>query len=202
VRELENVIERASSCAARHGIGADLLDLARRAPPVAEQPRLRLDEALDRLEREMILRALEGTKQVKARAARVLGISERSLWYKCGSTGSRETVVLRALVAALVFAGAAHASGGVAWTPGEGAFLPGSLWWGGDLNFGVEIPEEGRTGVEIDHLSILARWEPTSRFSLFLDLRVDRPCSKSSGARASSRATSRSSSSASTAKCS
>jgi transcriptional regulator with PAS, ATPase and Fis domain len=35
----------------------------------------------------MILRALEETKQVKARAARVLGISERSLWYKLRKHG-------------------------------------------------------------------------------------------------------------------
>ena len=34
------------------------------------------------LERDMILQALDEAKQVKARAARLLGISERSLWYK------------------------------------------------------------------------------------------------------------------------
>jgi len=35
----------------------------------------------------MILRALEETKHVKARAARLLGVSERSLWYKLKKHG-------------------------------------------------------------------------------------------------------------------
>lgn len=48
---------------------------------------LPLHEALDRLEREIIRRALEETKHVKARAARRLGISERSLWYKLHKHG-------------------------------------------------------------------------------------------------------------------
>jgi DNA-binding NtrC family response regulator len=83
VRELENVIERAVVLSRGDVVGADLLDLRTPgAPDTTEAPRVRLDDALDRLEREMILRALEETKQVKARAARVLGISERSLWYK------------------------------------------------------------------------------------------------------------------------
>ena len=57
----------------------------RAAAPVERSesaPGTRLDDALDRLERDMILRALEEAKQVKGRAARLLGISERSLWYK------------------------------------------------------------------------------------------------------------------------
>ena len=88
VRELENVIERAVVLSRGDVIGADLLDLRTPgAPDAAEVPRVRLDEALDRLEREMILRALEETKQVKARAARVLGVSERSLWYKLRKHG-------------------------------------------------------------------------------------------------------------------
>ena len=40
-----------------------------------------------RLERETILRALDPTRQVKARAARLLGVSERSLWYKLRKHG-------------------------------------------------------------------------------------------------------------------
>jgi len=88
VRELENVIERAVVLGRGDVIGADLLDLRTPGAPDADEvPRVRLDDALDRLEREMILRALEETKQVKARAARVLGISERSLWYKLRKHG-------------------------------------------------------------------------------------------------------------------
>jgi DNA-binding NtrC family response regulator len=88
VRELENRIARAAVLCRGTVIGADLLDLRTPgAPSGPEQERARLDEALDRLEREMIVKALEGTKQVKARAARVLGISERSLWYKLRKHG-------------------------------------------------------------------------------------------------------------------
>ncbi|HJQ82958.1 MAG TPA: sigma-54 dependent transcriptional regulator, partial [Candidatus Binatia bacterium] len=88
VRELENVIERAVVLCERDVVGADLVDLRRAEGSARDQlPGLRLDEALDHLEREMILRALEETKQVKARAARLLGISERSLWYKLRKHG-------------------------------------------------------------------------------------------------------------------
>jgi two-component system, NtrC family, response regulator AtoC len=83
VRELENVIERACVLCTGETIDSSLLDLHR--PPVERSesaPGTRLDEALDRLERDMILQALDEAKQVKARAARLLGISERSLWYK------------------------------------------------------------------------------------------------------------------------
>jgi two-component system response regulator AtoC len=88
VRELENVLERAVLLCRRDTLTADLLDL-RTADHRAhdDRPGLRLDDALDRLEREMILRALDETKQVKARAARVLGVSERSLWYKLRKHG-------------------------------------------------------------------------------------------------------------------
>ena len=82
------MIERAVVLGQGDVIGADLLDLRTPGAPDADEvPRVRLDDALDRLEREMILRALEETKQVKARAARVLGISERSLWYKLRKHG-------------------------------------------------------------------------------------------------------------------
>jgi two-component system, NtrC family, response regulator AtoC len=88
VRELENVIERAVVLCQGDTIGADLVDLHAAPRGVRDQlPGLRLDESLDRLEREMILRALEETKHVKARAARLLGISERSLWYKLRKHG-------------------------------------------------------------------------------------------------------------------
>jgi two-component system response regulator AtoC len=87
VRELENVVERAVVLCRGDTIGTSLLDLRE---PTAEPPErggLRLDEVLDRVERDMILRALEETKQVKARAARLLGVSERSLWYKLKKHG-------------------------------------------------------------------------------------------------------------------
>jgi two-component system, NtrC family, response regulator AtoC len=88
VRELENVIERAVVLCRADTVGMGLLDLrVPGAPPQDESAGLRLDDALDRLEREMILKALEETKHVKARAARLLGVSERSLWYKLRKHG-------------------------------------------------------------------------------------------------------------------
>jgi len=87
VRELENVVERAVVLCRSDTIGTSLLDLRERASDTPERGGLRLDEALDRVEREMILRALEETKHVKARAARLLGVSERSLWYKLKKHG-------------------------------------------------------------------------------------------------------------------
>jgi transcriptional regulator with GAF, ATPase, and Fis domain len=88
VRELENVIERAVVLCRTDTVGVRLLDLRLPGSPPKDEPAgVRLDEALDRLEREMLLRALEETKQVKARAARLLGVSERSLWYKLRKHG-------------------------------------------------------------------------------------------------------------------
>ena len=89
VRELENVLERAVVLCQGPAIGPQLLDLRRPSlePAVESAADLNLDEALDHLERDMILRALGETKQVKARAARLLGVSQRSLWYKLRKHG-------------------------------------------------------------------------------------------------------------------
>jgi transcriptional regulator with GAF, ATPase, and Fis domain len=46
-----------------------------------------LDEALEEWERRMILGALSQTQGVQARAAKILGISERSLWYRIKKLG-------------------------------------------------------------------------------------------------------------------
>jgi len=87
VRELENVIERAVVLCRGGTIGTGLLDLRQPGAVQNEPGAVRLDEAMDRLERDMILRALDETRQVKARAARLLGVSERSLWYKLKKHG-------------------------------------------------------------------------------------------------------------------
>ena len=88
VRELENAIERAVVLCRTDTVSVGLLDLREPAAPARDDSAgLRLDEALDRLERDMIAKALEETKQVKARAARLLGVSERTLWYKLRKHG-------------------------------------------------------------------------------------------------------------------
>jgi DNA-binding NtrC family response regulator len=46
-----------------------------------------LDEALAEWERRVILDTLGQTQGVQARAAKVLGISERSLWYRIKKLG-------------------------------------------------------------------------------------------------------------------
>jgi len=50
---------------------------AREGPPLVS-----LDEGRSQTEKEMILKALEHSGHVKAQAAKLLKISERSLWYK------------------------------------------------------------------------------------------------------------------------
>ena len=43
---------------------------------------LRLEPAVEEVERKVILRALAAAGDNKAYAARLLGVSERTLWYK------------------------------------------------------------------------------------------------------------------------
>ncbi len=89
VRELENVIERAVVLCEGGLIEADHLGLGTRRAAVRShhETGVRLDEALDRVEREIIVRTLEETKNVKAKAARILGVSERTLWYRLRKHG-------------------------------------------------------------------------------------------------------------------
>lgn len=89
VRELENVIERAVVLCEGGVIEAGHLDLGttRGAGQSGRGSGVRLDEALDRVEREIIVGALEEAKNVKAQAARILGVSQRTLWYRLRKHG-------------------------------------------------------------------------------------------------------------------
>jgi two-component system response regulator PilR (NtrC family) len=90
VRELENVIERAVALATGHIIG--LGDLPREISGAAAQatPALvslpeegcNLDEILGEIERRMILQALDKSGGVRTQAARLLGVTLRSLRYR------------------------------------------------------------------------------------------------------------------------
>jgi len=88
VRELENVLERAVALCNSHTIEAEDLQLA----PVVLEPganpaKWPLQDYLDRIEREAILEALEKTRFNRTAAAKVLGITFRSLRYRMERLG-------------------------------------------------------------------------------------------------------------------
>jgi two-component system response regulator PilR (NtrC family) len=99
VRELENILERAATLCTRFSI--DTADLQLRAKTVdnetlqlekpksgAEvQPGAALGDALEDIEREAIIKALEQTRYNKTKAAALLGMSFRSLRYRIKKLG-------------------------------------------------------------------------------------------------------------------
>jgi len=95
VRELENVLERAAIVSGRGRIEprhlpADLAAAPYLAVPPAPRPTpdsLSIPQATEALEKSMIQAALARTGGNKSRAARLLEISERSLWYKLSRYG-------------------------------------------------------------------------------------------------------------------
>ncbi|NOT58412.1 MAG: sigma-54-dependent Fis family transcriptional regulator [Deltaproteobacteria bacterium] len=101
VRELENVLERAAVLSRGQLIDTMHLPQELVAPvaPVASPARpsvaersalpesLSLTQAIEQLERAFIVRALTQTDGNKAKAARVLDLSERTLWYKVKKYG-------------------------------------------------------------------------------------------------------------------
>ena len=89
-RELENILERATALAASEQIQPEDLQLA---PPLslAEPPtpnaRWPLPDYLDRVEREVIMEALEKTRYNRTAAAKLLGITFRALRYRMERLG-------------------------------------------------------------------------------------------------------------------
>lgn len=95
VREMENVMERAMVLSQGHPIGTQHLPReivfpmaessipdANTTLPTKDNASLALDPAVERLECQYITQALAGTGGNKSKAARLLEISERTLWYK------------------------------------------------------------------------------------------------------------------------
>jgi two-component system response regulator PilR (NtrC family) len=90
VRELENVVERAVALATGPTIG--LGDLPREVSGAASQPTpalvglpeegCNLDDVVGEVERRLILQALERSNGVRTQAARLLGVTLRSLRYR------------------------------------------------------------------------------------------------------------------------
>jgi two-component system, NtrC family, response regulator PilR len=90
VRELENILERAMTLCEGDSIGADDLQLRRMAESADEVvvgPTAELDTALSDVERKRILVALEQAGGNKTAAAKLLGISFRSLRYRLDKLG-------------------------------------------------------------------------------------------------------------------
>jgi two-component system response regulator AtoC len=87
VRELRNLMERAAVLCNGAHVDADLVRVLLPSPrntslPDSTPENLQLDAAVEEVERKLILRALGAAADNKADAARLLGISERTLWYK------------------------------------------------------------------------------------------------------------------------
>jgi two-component system response regulator AtoC len=96
VREMENVIERAVALNASGRIAMEDLppEIVHGAPDIpaaavvhAAGAGLDMEGAVASLEKTMIERALGEASGVKARAAKLLGVSERNLWYKLKKYG-------------------------------------------------------------------------------------------------------------------
>ena len=92
VRELENILERATALCEHNTIRIDDLGLGRAAevpslPTDAELPTEGLEEYLANVERRVITLALETTRWNRTAAARTLGISFRALRYRLEKLG-------------------------------------------------------------------------------------------------------------------
>jgi two-component system response regulator AtoC len=98
VRELENLMERAAVLCSGSTVDAQLLpaDLTAAvtgAPAVSgagaatDSGSLVLDERVGELERRLIEEALQRSGNNKSAASRLLGVSERTLWYKIKKYG-------------------------------------------------------------------------------------------------------------------
>ena len=89
VRELENTLERALALCENQLITANDLSLAPSLPPESGTPGTKypLQDYLDQMERAAILEALEQTRFNKTAAARVLGVTFRSLRYRLERLG-------------------------------------------------------------------------------------------------------------------
>jgi two-component system response regulator PilR (NtrC family) len=94
VRELENVLERAVTLCVGGVIDAADLQLKPRKVQATELPSHaavpsgeRLGDALEDIERDAIVRALEQTRYNKTKAAQLLGMTFRSLRYRIKKLG-------------------------------------------------------------------------------------------------------------------
>ena len=90
IRELENILERATALLAGDAIGPEDLRLPTPLEEAGAAPAQSLPEHLDRVERELILQALAETGFNRTAAAKRLGITFRQLRYRMQRLGIRE----------------------------------------------------------------------------------------------------------------
>lgn len=96
VRELENILERAMTLCNDNEIKPEDLQLPKEKAPMNEiepakminqKPNIDLNHALEEQEKELILKALEKTKWNRTAAAKLLGVSFRTLRYRLKKFG-------------------------------------------------------------------------------------------------------------------
>ena len=98
VRELENILERTLALCSEVQIGKEELQLPIKEIPrnTANLPQINLDQGLplqdylDRLEKESIIKALDQSRYNRTKAAKILGITVRSLRYRMERLGLNE----------------------------------------------------------------------------------------------------------------
>ncbi len=89
IRELKNTIERSvlitdGDTVTLKALPNHVTEIADRPAAAAGEPQLQIDliQTLRNVERQLILNALEQAEGVQRKAAELLGITERVLWYK------------------------------------------------------------------------------------------------------------------------
>ncbi|SDN69953.1 regulatory protein, Fis family [Desulfonauticus submarinus] len=85
IRELFNVLERAALSSSNNIISPESLPFINKetiSTPINLTTPLNLDQKLQEIEKHLILNALYQTKGIQRKAAKILGIKERSLWHR------------------------------------------------------------------------------------------------------------------------
>jgi two-component system response regulator PilR (NtrC family) len=100
VRELENILERTLALCSDTQIGKEELQLPNKAreipqntgslPSIISDSKLPLQDFLDQLEKDSIVRALDQSRYNRTKAAKTLGITVRSLRYRMERLGLNE----------------------------------------------------------------------------------------------------------------
>ena len=89
VRELENILERATTLCSNNIINVDDIQILETSKTDQSNSASGLDSMLDDMEKQKIIEALEKTRWNKTAAAKLLGISFRALRYRFRKIGFR-----------------------------------------------------------------------------------------------------------------